>query len=307
MGQRRREPARRVRREPDRERLLVPRELPARRRHALAAGPRRGPVGEVPVRRRTTTSGDLWSLSPAPVLGVVRVVRVPSRPRVHDVRDVRARESRPSGRSSATRRRRPRSGACRCATCSGRPRRLRLWAFLEWCCGVAPSPRREFGKLFLETRFDAARRRGRRPEPHVGRAVRAVRALEHELPVRERVRDVRSRRLGAGRQGGVPGRGTEASAPPRRCSGRRGRPRSDGTRTRSRRSRSRSSSRPARRGRSGSSLASAASGGGGGRSRGPFHPGRGERPGARGGDRGVARAPLGAPRWRRATRRSTRS
>ncbi len=41
---------------------------------------------------------------------------------------------------------------------SGRPRRLRLWAFLEWCCGVAPSPRREFGKLFLETRFDAAHR-----------------------------------------------------------------------------------------------------------------------------------------------------
>ncbi len=41
---------------------------------------------------------------------------------------------------------------------SGRPRRLRLWGTLEWCCGVAPSPRREFTKLFLETRFDEGRR-----------------------------------------------------------------------------------------------------------------------------------------------------
>ena len=40
---------------------------------------------------------------------------------------------------------------------SGRPRRLELCGFLEWCCGVTPAPRREFGKLFLETRFDAAR------------------------------------------------------------------------------------------------------------------------------------------------------
>lgn len=37
-----------------------------------------------------------------------------------------------------------------------RPRRLELCAMLEWNCGVAPSPRREFHKLFLETRFDAA-------------------------------------------------------------------------------------------------------------------------------------------------------
>ncbi|MBP7746057.1 MAG: glycosyl transferase family 36 [Phycisphaerae bacterium] len=39
-----------------------------------------------------------------------------------------------------------------------RPRRLELCAYLEWCCGVAPSPRREFHKLFLETEFDAPRR-----------------------------------------------------------------------------------------------------------------------------------------------------
>ncbi len=41
---------------------------------------------------------------------------------------------------------------------SGRPRRLRLCGYLEWCCGVAPAPRREFGKLFLETKFDADHR-----------------------------------------------------------------------------------------------------------------------------------------------------
>jgi cellobiose phosphorylase len=38
-----------------------------------------------------------------------------------------------------------------------RPRQLELVAYLEWNMGVAPSPRREFGKLFLETRFDADR------------------------------------------------------------------------------------------------------------------------------------------------------
>ncbi|MGE0480330.1 MAG: glycosyl transferase family 36 [Phycisphaerae bacterium] len=39
-----------------------------------------------------------------------------------------------------------------------KPRRLDLSAFLEWNCGVAPSPRREFHKLFIETHFDPARR-----------------------------------------------------------------------------------------------------------------------------------------------------
>ncbi len=37
------------------------------------------------------------------------------------------------------------------------PRRLELVPYLEWCCGVAPAPRREFHKLFIETWFDAAR------------------------------------------------------------------------------------------------------------------------------------------------------
>ncbi|MGE3182984.1 MAG: glycosyl hydrolase family 65 protein, partial [Phycisphaerae bacterium] len=40
---------------------------------------------------------------------------------------------------------------------SGRPRRLELTSYLEWNCGVAPSPRREFHKLFIDTRFDRAR------------------------------------------------------------------------------------------------------------------------------------------------------
>lgn len=38
----------------------------------------------------------------------------------------------------------------------GRPRRLSVIAYLEWNCGVAPAPRREFQKLFLETGFDPA-------------------------------------------------------------------------------------------------------------------------------------------------------
>ncbi len=40
---------------------------------------------------------------------------------------------------------------------SGAPRRLELVAFVEWNCGVTPSPRREFTKLFLECERDAER------------------------------------------------------------------------------------------------------------------------------------------------------
>lgn len=39
-----------------------------------------------------------------------------------------------------------------------RTRHLDLCAYLEWCCGIAPAPRREFHKLFLETAFDPQRR-----------------------------------------------------------------------------------------------------------------------------------------------------
>lgn len=41
---------------------------------------------------------------------------------------------------------------------SGRARRIELTAYAEWNCGVAPSPRREFHKLFLETTYDPSRR-----------------------------------------------------------------------------------------------------------------------------------------------------
>jgi cellobiose phosphorylase len=41
---------------------------------------------------------------------------------------------------------------------TNRARRLELCAYLEWCCGVAPSPRREFHKLFIETKLDLKRR-----------------------------------------------------------------------------------------------------------------------------------------------------
>ncbi|MHC4609770.1 MAG: GH36-type glycosyl hydrolase domain-containing protein, partial [Planctomycetota bacterium] len=40
---------------------------------------------------------------------------------------------------------------------SGRPRRLELCTYFEWCCGIAPDPRREFSKLFIETWFDEER------------------------------------------------------------------------------------------------------------------------------------------------------
>lgn len=38
---------------------------------------------------------------------------------------------------------------------TGRARRILLVPFLEWNCGTSPAPRREFQKLFLDTRFDA--------------------------------------------------------------------------------------------------------------------------------------------------------
>ncbi|PWB67572.1 MAG: glycosyl transferase family 36 [Holophagae bacterium] len=41
---------------------------------------------------------------------------------------------------------------------SGRGRLLELVAYLEWNCGVAPAPRREFQKLFMETSYEPAAR-----------------------------------------------------------------------------------------------------------------------------------------------------
>ncbi|MCC6678860.1 MAG: glycosyl transferase family 36 [Phycisphaerales bacterium] len=39
-----------------------------------------------------------------------------------------------------------------------RPRKLRIAAVFDWCCGVAPDVKREFHKLFLQTEHDAGRR-----------------------------------------------------------------------------------------------------------------------------------------------------
>ncbi|MEZ6243294.1 MAG: hypothetical protein R3B57_09645 [Phycisphaerales bacterium] len=41
---------------------------------------------------------------------------------------------------------------------SHQPRRLRLGAYLEWCCGTSPDVKREFHKLFFTTRHDEPRR-----------------------------------------------------------------------------------------------------------------------------------------------------
>ncbi len=41
---------------------------------------------------------------------------------------------------------------------SGRPRRLRIASWFEWCCGVAPDTKREFHRLFFTTWHDAKRR-----------------------------------------------------------------------------------------------------------------------------------------------------
>jgi cellobiose phosphorylase len=41
---------------------------------------------------------------------------------------------------------------------TNRARRLELCVYLEWCCGVAPSPQREFHKLFIETELDPKHR-----------------------------------------------------------------------------------------------------------------------------------------------------
>ncbi len=56
-----------------------------------------------------------------------------------------------------TRRRPPSSGVVTLTNELLSPRRLELVAFVEWNCGVTPSPRREFTKLFLECERDAGR------------------------------------------------------------------------------------------------------------------------------------------------------
>ena len=203
MGQRRREPARRVRREPDGERFFVRRELAARRRDALAAGPRRGPVWKVSLREGHGGRGALVPVTRAG-LGALRFLRVPARPRLHDVRDVAVRHRSglepllPRGRDGRDLARVPeeRVGAAATTAALGHSRMVLRRRSVPAARIHEALPR------------DAVRRRpprDRRAKPHVGRAVRAVRSLEHELSLRQRLFGVRRRRLGSRRQGGVPG------------------------------------------------------------------------------------------------------
>ncbi len=39
-----------------------------------------------------------------------------------------------------------------------KPRRLRICSYMEWCCGAAPDTKREFHRLFFNTKFDAGRK-----------------------------------------------------------------------------------------------------------------------------------------------------
>jgi len=41
---------------------------------------------------------------------------------------------------------------------TGKPRKLRISSFFEWCCGVAPDVKREFHRLFFTTRRDVGRK-----------------------------------------------------------------------------------------------------------------------------------------------------
>ena len=251
MGQRRREPARRVRREPDGERFFVRRELAARRRDALAAGPRRGPLGKVPLREGHGGRRALVPLARAG-LGALRFLRVPARPRLHDVRDDAVRHR--SGLDALLPRGRDGRDLARVAeaTCRAGRDSLRLWGTPRMVLRRRARPRGASSRSSSSRRGStkAAARSSRETTCGTCRpsgSVTGTRAFPSSALL-----GVRSRRLGSRRQGGVPG---PVRQPPRSRGAARdtvGRRRSGGTRTRSRRSRSRSPSRPARRGRSAS-------------------------------------------------------
>ncbi len=250
MGQRRREPARRLRREPDGQRFFVPREFAARRRDALAAGPGRGSLGEVSLREGRGGRRALVPVARAG-LGALRFLRLPARPRLHDVRDVALR-NRGDLDALLSRRRGGRALACvpeervgPAAETSGvrHPRMVLRRRAL---------PAARVRKALPRDEVRRAPPCDRRAQPHVGRAFRTVRALEHELSVRQRLFDVRSGLRGAGRQGGV--RRPVRQPPRSRGAGRKERaPRVRAARRSDRGARSRGpSSPPESRGRSAS-------------------------------------------------------
>lgn len=105
---------------------------------------------------RDAESGEVWSLSPAPVWAALDQFTA-----IHGFgfttfetcfREIEARWTllvHPEATAELWR--------VELVNRGNRQRRLELTAFLEWCCGVAPAPRREFHKLFIETAFDAHR------------------------------------------------------------------------------------------------------------------------------------------------------
>ena len=209
------------------------RQLAARGRDALAAGARGGPLGQVPLRARrrrrdvlvalaVSRAGRPSTATPAATGSATRS----SKPR--------SMGSRPAGRSSATPRRPSSSGRSSSPTRRAARAGSSSWAFSSGACGVSPSPRREFARLFLETWHDPARPRRLRPQPHVGRAVAALGPLEHELPVRQRLRGDGAAERRAGRQGRVPRTLRRLRRRPPRCDRTTGRRSSAATRTRSR-------------------------------------------------------------------------
>lgn len=106
---------------------------------------------------RDVDSGGLWSLSPAPVwpdfehyecrhgLGFTTFVTQVAGIRAEWTLFAHARDTAEIWRVELR-------------NTSDRLRRLEICGYLEWNCGVSPSPRREFHKLFIETEFDPARR-----------------------------------------------------------------------------------------------------------------------------------------------------
>ncbi|HEX7707671.1 MAG TPA: glycosyl hydrolase family 65 protein, partial [Thermoanaerobaculia bacterium] len=102
---------------------------------------------------RDRASGDLWSLSPAPVRaemdafecrhGIGYTTFTGRRAGIESEWTLFAHESETVELWLVT-----------LKNDSDVPRSLELTGFLEWACGVTPAPRREFHKLFIETAYD---------------------------------------------------------------------------------------------------------------------------------------------------------
>ena len=186
LGQRHRQPAPGPGRQSVRQRLHLDRQLTARGDHALAAGPGRGLLRQVPLPAGRRFRPGVVAVARAGV-GAERELRLPPRPRLHHVRErddgiaarwtlfVHAADTVELWRVELS-------------NLTDRPRRLEICAYLEWNCGVAPSPRREFTKLFLENEFDPSRRAVFARNHMWEVPSQRVRALEHRLPVRRRAR-----------------------------------------------------------------------------------------------------------------------